>query len=361
MRRAKKNKNVPKRYYRPERILCPRCHTRLQRVRTLWHKYLVTLTGRTHVFSQSYQCPNRRCPQRTVLHRSSEAEQLSLPGLSFGFDVLVQIGWWRFWEHQTLDEIHRKLRERHLPISRRHIPNLILDFLALVYATQPARLETFRADWERHGLYISVDGLQPETGNDVLYVVRDLTHDVTLWSTIVSSQSADVLRAQVVEPVLALGFRLCGIVSDAEGGLRDAFHAACPGVPHQACQGHCLREAATPIFEWDRALKTDLKRDFRPHLRAVRRKILALPSHNLFRPILLGYADALRVTLRTDGRPPFDLGGLSVFDDLKTVQASLRRCWKKGGIPCWRDCSRSRRCASRMPVTVPACDGNANG
>jgi len=33
-----------------------------------------------------------------------------------------------------------------------------------------------------------------------------------------------------------------------------------------------------------------------------------LPSHNLFRPILLGYADALRVTLRTDGRPPFDLG-----------------------------------------------------
>lgn len=361
MRNTKKNRSIPRRYYRPDLLLCPTCHTRLQRFRTLWHKYLVTLTERAHVFSQGYRCPNRRCPQRTVVHRSTEAEQLSPSGISFGFDVIVQIGWWRFWEHQTLDEIHRKLRDRHLSISRRHIANLILDFLALVYAAQPARLEEFRADWERHGLYISVDGMQPETGNDALYVVRELTHDVTLWADILSTRSADALRTQVVEPILALGFRLRGVVSDAEEGVRDAFATVRPRVAHQACQAHCLNKAGEPIFERDRAFKTDLKRDFRPHLRAVRRQILALPPHDPFQPILLDYAEALRVTLRTDGRPPFDLGGLCVFADLRAVEASLRRCQKKGGIRCSRRYGRSRCYADPIGKNMPACSGSGSG
>jgi hypothetical protein len=40
-----------------------------------------------------------------IIYRSVEAEQLSLKGSSFGFDLIVQIGRWRFWEHRTLDEI----------------------------------------------------------------------------------------------------------------------------------------------------------------------------------------------------------------------------------------------------------------
>jgi hypothetical protein len=244
-----------------------------------------------------------------------------------------------------LDEIHTHLRDRHLPISRRHILNVILDFLALVYAAQPNRLASFRRDWERHGLYISVDGLQPETGNDALYVVRELSHAVTLWAGIVSSRSAENLRTQMVAPILALGFRLRGVVSDAEEGLREAFAVACPGLPHQACHLHCLREAAKPIFEKDRALKTDLKRDFRPHLRQIRRQIAALPLHDPFRPILSDYADIFRLTLRQGGCPPFDLGGLQVFDDLQVLARSLRRCRKKRSIRSWKRCCRSPSCA----------------
>jgi hypothetical protein len=203
----------------------------------------------------------------------------------------------------------------------------------------------FRKDWLRHGLYISVDGLQPETGNDTLFVVRELSQDVTLWAGIVSSRSVTNLRVQVLEPVLALGFRLRGVVTDAEAALRDAVALACPGVPHQACHLHCLREAAKPIFERDRALKTDLKRDFRPQLNRIRAQIAALSPHDYFVPILTDYADILRLTLRQGGHLPFDFGGLQVFEDLQVLERSLHRCQKRGTIPCWTRCFGSRRSA----------------
>jgi hypothetical protein len=328
---------------------------------SLWDKIIITLEGRIHVFNQAYYCSASTCSQHLTLYRSEVADRLAPKGSSLGFDVIVQIGWWRFWEHQTLDEIHTHLRDRHLPISRRHILNVILDFLALVYAAQPNRLASFRRDWKRHGLYISVDGLQPETGNDSLYVVRELTHDVTLWAGIISSRSADNLRTQVVTPILALGFRLRGVVSDAEEGLRDAFALACPGLPHQACHLHCLREAAKPVFEKDRALKTDLKRDFRPHLRQIRRQIAALSPHDPFRLILSDYADIFRLTLRQGGCPPFDMGGLQVFEDLQVLERSLQRCRKKGSIHSWRHCFGSRPSAGTTRRNTNASRVNALG
>jgi hypothetical protein len=167
-------------------------------------------------------------------------------------------------------------------------------------------------------------------------VGRELTLGLTLITTLLSSRQSEALRQSLFEPILALGFRIRGIVSDAEEGIRDAVSVACPGVPHQACQAHCLREAAKPIFEADRALKTDLKRDFRPKLRAVRRKIATLTPTDPFQPILLDYADVLRTTLREGGVPPFELGGVRVFEALQAVEASLRRCQKKGGIRCWQ-------------------------
>ncbi len=361
MRKAKNNRRVPKHYARPEVTQCPQCGTALSRLYTLWDKIIVTLEGRLHVFSQAYHCLGPTCSHHPIIYCSEAADRLAPKGSSFSFDLIIHIGWWRFWEHQTLDEIHARLCDRHLPISRRHILNLILDFLALVDATQPQRLATFHRDWERHGLYVSVDGLQPETGNDSLYVVRELTHDLTLWAGIVSNRSAENLRTQVVAPILALGFHLRGVVSDAEEGIRDAFALACPGIPHQACHTHCLREAAKPMFEMDRALKTDLKRDFRPHLRQVRRQIGILSSHDPFRPILSDYADILRMTLRQGGCPPFDLGGLQVFEDLQTLARSLRRCRKKGDILFWKHSFKWLPFAAPMPKNITRSHGNGLG
>jgi hypothetical protein len=180
MRKAKDNENVAKRYYRPTLTTCPQCGAPLCRRWTLWDKYLVTLDGRIHVFSVGYGCSRARCSQAQIVHHSIEAEQLSPKGSSFGYDLIVQIGWWRFWDHRTLDEIATLLDAKHLPVSRRHILNLIGNFLALLRAAQPAKIEAQRAYLKRHGLVISLDGMEPEQGNELLFVAREANLDLTL-------------------------------------------------------------------------------------------------------------------------------------------------------------------------------------
>jgi hypothetical protein len=331
MRKAKDHANVPKRYYRPTITRCPHCGARLRRHCTLWSKYLVTLEGRIHVFSLGYRCCRPRCRDAAVIHRSQEVEQLSLKGSSFGFAVIVQIGWWRFWDHRTLDEIAILLRDKHLPVSRRHILNLIGDFLALLRAAQPAKIETQRAYFQRHGMVLSIDGMEPEQGNEMLFVVREANLEMTLVAETLYSSRADLISRRLLEPVKALGFRIRAVVSDADKNIRRAVSASLPGRPHQACQVHCLCEAGQPIFEADRAMKTDLRREIRAKWRPLGRRLSQPESDDLQVAVLSDYGEALRDALRMDGVSPFKLAGLNLYDELARMETSLRRCQEKGG------------------------------
>jgi len=336
MRKSKDSKNVSKRYYRPIEKDCPRCGTPLRRRCTLWHKYLITLEGRIHIFSLGYSCNRRRCSQ--VIYRSDEAERLSPKGSSFGFDVITQIGWWRFWDHRTLDEIVALLNAKRLPVSRRHILNLIGDFLALLRAAQPAKIEAHRAYFKRHGLVISVDGMEPEQGNEMLFVVREANLDLTLVAETLYSSRADLISRRLLEPVKALGFRIRAVVSDADKNIRRAVETSLSDCPHQACQVHCLCEAGAPIFEADRAMKTDLRRDLRAKLRPISRELSQAPQDDPQSAVLMDYCEALRDALRADGISPFKLAGLKLYDELQRLEMSLRRCQKKRNtiscLPC---------------------------
>ncbi len=333
MRTAKDNSRIPRRYFRPSFRYCPDCGAPLKLHATVQDKVLTTLDGRFRLISLGYRCRRRRCPNAHAVFVSSEPARLSLKGLGFGFEVLVQIGWWRFWEHRTLDEIWG-LAQRRFPVSRRQILYLIVDFLCLVKAAQAARIEAHRPFYTRHGLFLSLDAMQPEKGNDVLYVVRELQLGLTLQAVSVSNQRAETIRLRVLAPIDAWGFAMRGVVSDAEDAIRCACQAQWPGRPHQACHFHALRDAGKPIYEVDQHLMVKIKHELRTKLYPVRRAIQALDEQDPYRRVLLDYAEALRSTLRVGGVAPFVLGGLRVLDDLRTITASLRRCEKKPPIPC---------------------------
>ena len=360
MRKAKDNSLVPTRYFRPPIRVCPRCGALLERHATVQDKFLITLEGRFRLVSLGYRCPRPRCPYARQVVISAEPARLGLKGLSFGFDVLVQVGWWRFWEQRTLDEIWVLARQR-FPISRRQVLYLIVDFLCLLAAAQPARIERYRALYARRGLWLSIDAMQPETGNDVLYVVRELRQGLTLRAAKLSNQRAETIRTHVLEPIKALGFEPQAVVSDAE----DAIHRACqdtwPGCPHQLCHFHVLREAAKPITEANQALMLTLKRDVRTKLRPVRRAIQALAVEETVRPIVLDYAEALRSSLRVSSVVPFKLGGLRVFADLQAIAASLRRCQKKVTTPSWTSCWQWPSSIAPMHCPVAAISTNWAG
>jgi hypothetical protein len=100
--------------------------------------------------------------------------------------------------------------------------------------------------------------LQPEVGHEVLWVIRDcLSGTVVLARALLSSTAADLtpLLCQAAESV---GVPVTGVVSDGQRSIRTAVARALPGVPHQLCHFHYLREAAHPIFEADRHAKKEL-------------------------------------------------------------------------------------------------------
>lgn len=248
MRIAKDNTQVPRRYYRPTLRRCPYCRRKLKRYCTLWHKFLVTLEGRFQVFSQSYHCDNPACLHSDIIYRSAETEALGLPGCSFGMDVIVEVGYHHFWMRRTVPEIHTALKEQ-IPISERQVSNLLINFLALLRAAQPARIEQLRSQWAKlGGLILSIDGMQPEKGNPALYVAREVQLDVTLVAEILESGDHKTIQAKLLDPIKGLSLPIRGVVSDAQEPIRLAVEQALPDVPHQNCQYHCLREAVRPTL-----------------------------------------------------------------------------------------------------------------
>jgi hypothetical protein len=195
--------------------------------------------------------------------------------------------------------------------------------------------------------------MQPEKGNDALYIVCEAQLDLTLVAEILDQGDHDTLQVKLLEPIKALGIPIRGVISDAQESIRLAVEQALPGRPHQNCQFHGLREAGSPTFLADRAMKTDLKRQLRGRINRARVTIRALPDDDPYRPTLLAYANHIRSTLLEGGVPPFDLGGIRMFQDLAAIEASLRRAREKGGTGSWTDCSRCWQCGSLLLPTLP--------
>ena len=117
------------------------------------------------------------------------------------------------------------------------------------------------------------------------------------------------------------------MVSDGQHSIRKAVAKALPGVPHQLCQFHYLREAAKPIYEADRHAKVGLKKKVRG-VRKVER--LVEGREGVEAEVVRGYCSAVRSAITDDGRPPLEPSGLRLHARLCAVVESLGRARAKG-------------------------------
>lgn len=318
--------------YRPEQQICSVCQSRLKRDHILWRKYIIFSTGAQNVTNWAYRCGRIDCSSSKVVYRSAKAEKIHLRQRRFSRELIVRIGHQHFWQHRTMYEIHDWLaQDLHIEICEREVADLFVDFLALLGAAQPAKIRRHLSQLK--WLIIGIDGMQPEKGNDCLYIVRELQCGITLLAENLEESTQDALRERILEPLkdLAkeLGLAWHGVISDAQETLHQAVAQSLQGVAYQACQSHCLRDAGKLTFEADRAMKTDIKASFRRALPPLRKRIQALPAEDLFRTILLDYIDVLRSLLLVGGVAPFELGGLQAFDGLEDLESSAIRCQKK--------------------------------
>jgi hypothetical protein len=310
---------------------------------TMWaayHNYrtITTLTDVLRLTLQIRRCLTPTCPRFQHPYRPEAEGRLALPKHEFGLDVIALVGTLRHAQHRSLPEIHQELRLRRVAIAPRTVQHLLerYDELVALALADPLRLQQIT---QAHGrVLLALDGLQPDIGHEVLWVLRDcLSAEVLLTRSLLSATQddlADLLR----EVKQALRVPIVGVISDGQSSIRRAVETALPRVPHQLCHFHYLREAAKPVYEADRHAKKELKKRVRG-VRPIERQLEKRTDPEA--EVIRGYCSAVRTALTDDGHPPLAATGLKLHDRLSAISTSLERVAKKGGSPSL--CSGCRR------------------
>jgi hypothetical protein len=85
---------------------------------------------------------------------------------------------------------------------------------------------------EQGRLILAIDGMQPQVGHEVLWVIRDcLSGEILLAKTLLSSKTED-LAALLLEVSNILDVSIDGVVSDGQQSIRKAVEVALPGIAH---------------------------------------------------------------------------------------------------------------------------------
>ena len=320
---------------RPDRTLeltthtrdCPACGRRLWAANEP-QRTVVTLDGLVRLRLQVRACRNPACPRHRACLRPAQEGAFALPQHEFGLDVIAAAGRLRHAEHRSVPEIHAELVRRGVPICARSVSNLLdrYDELLTLALSDTERLRRITAAAGR--VVLAVDGLQPDVGHEVLWVLRDgLSGEVLLARSLLSSTQDDLARL-LTEVKEALAVPIVGVVSDGQDSIRKAVKAALDGVPHQLCHFHYLREAAKPVYEADRHAKVQLKKKVRG-IRPIERTVEGREDAEA--RDIRGYCAAVRSALTDDGRPPLEASGLKLQGRLAAVAGSLDRVAAKRG------------------------------
>ena len=112
-------------------------------------------------------------PPRASRSAPSRRGASPCPEHEFGLDVIALVGTLRHAQHRSVPEIHAELARRGVPICLRTVANLLdrYDELLALSLADTGRLRRVTAAAGR--VILAIDGLQPDVGHEVLWVLRD--------------------------------------------------------------------------------------------------------------------------------------------------------------------------------------------
>ncbi len=305
---------------------CPSCGS------SMWHAYdnyrqVRTLQGVVQLQLQIRRCPHPKCERYHQPYRPEAKGKWALPQQEFGLDVMALIGAWRYQNHRSVPQIHQQLQQRDICISERSVSNLLKRYDELL-ALKLSKCEALKARLtHQQRVILAIDGLQPDMGHEVLWVIRDcLSGEILLAQTLLSATTDDL--ASLFKQVKAsLSVPVVGVVSDGQQSIRKAVAMALPEVAHGLCHFQYLREAAREIYAADRHAKKELKKRVRG-VRAIERSLTK--GDDAITEVIEGYCQAVRSALTDDGRPPLDAAGLRLHQRLQAIEQSLEQLEQKG-------------------------------
>jgi len=342
--------------YQPELLTCPHCGDLLVSCNYLaWDKTVQMLDRVLSVASRPGRCPHVTCVGSRMRLLSAEGQRLALPGSTYGYDVVVRIGWWRQEYRATYREIHAALASQ-VRISASHVGYLYQQvYLPLLACHERQHRDHLaRVAKRQGGLIVALDGLAPQGGEPQIWFIRELSSGLTLRSGWLCQQDQPTFEA-FLAPLKHLEWPILAVLSDKQTGLVPAVATVLPHSRYQFCQAHYLRNLAAPLAEADAAFKGALRQTVRQQVGDLIRQepctapgqagvltvtgLLPSPLEKPTAPAAQSptprdtrtapepNADAVltqlfrhtRYLLTLKGRPPFRLAGIETYERLQNV------------------------------------------
>ena len=214
----------------PDRTDCPHCG-RPMTADYANRRTIHTLGGVTRLSLTIRRCHHAPCPAHKRPYRPEAGGAVALPRHEFGLDVVALIGRLRYAEHRSVPEIRTHLVGRGVAVSERTVTNLLdrYDELLAVARADDRRLTRTLA--ARGKVVLALDGLQPDVGHEVLWVLRGvLSGEVLRAKSLLSARQRD--RAELLSAVkAACPVPVVGVVSDGRHSVRKAVAEGFPGGP----------------------------------------------------------------------------------------------------------------------------------
>jgi len=296
------------------------------------HRTITTLHGLCGLTVVVRRCGNASCPRYQQAYRPEEEGHWALPHGECGLDVIALVGTLRYREHRSIPEIHHSLRERQVQVCERTVEHALHRYeeLVNVHLQKTDRLQARLREQGR--VILALDGLQPDVGHEVLWVIREvLSGEIVLARALLSASHEDLASLlNEAKERLPVSVPVSGIISDGQLSIRKAVASALPGIPHQLCHFHYLREAAQPIYEADRHAKKELKKQVRG-IRPIERSLEGQTDEEA--QAVRDYCLAVRSALTDDGYPPLCASGLRLQERLQHISDSIERVAQKRGSP----------------------------
>jgi hypothetical protein len=357
-------------HLRPESKTCPACGRQLEYA---WNndRHVRFIGGPKHIDYHVYTCRDPQCPLHGVARKPEALSAKVLDGYEVGLDVVSLIGYYRLKMGMSYRKIRTCLGDLHkVRVSERRVEDLGNLYVALrTYdvRTKPEVLERLR---KQGRLVLLVDAAQPDADGEALWVILDHLSGEVLCGFTARGIAAEDLAAKI-RGVASLGIPVAGVATDGEPVVVEAVKLALPGVPHQLCQFHFLRNFAKGVTDLDHELSHALSVDLtglnrfeeaacrKPSDRATETEIAGPRSLALAQPVakertgrkrkyerlcrprtpeeaalIEEVCEAARAVLGTSAKPPLEAAGIETFARLEELHDALAlAAGKKGGSP----------------------------
>ena len=198
------------------------------------HRTVTTLQGVTRLILKVYRCHNTACSRFHQPTRPEEEGQWALPHGEFGLDVIALVGMLRYHEPRSIPQIHEALLQRGVCIAPRTVTDQLYryeELLALHLADSRRLQERLK---EQKQVILALDGLQPDVGHEVLWVLRDCcSGEVLLARSLLGATEQDLVPRyggsgyhlhDVADPHCRSHFRRAALQAP-RGGTCEASHS----------------------------------------------------------------------------------------------------------------------------------------